>query len=426
MDMRTIPIALALIFWIQPAQAGPATEEINADNWATQVSFAPSLPCAACKKSKKVSKANAAEFADLLPEGLQVLIEQHGLELTIGKYQAVFPSEAYMAATDENRGKAKLVDIGDSVDKRGIANYEAGLPFVQPKTGLEVAWNHHYAYGGDDAEITYGVHWVSASAGLEHTESWRLSMIRATNRTDLEPIPSIETFAEKGIQGAGLTYALTPYDKKGFGAVYFKSVEPRNGQGHTYVPAMRRVLKNAFGTRGDTWNATDLFFEDVRGYSGYPEWMRWKIKAKTTVLLPMHSGVETGSKNADKTYRFDESPHWNPRYSWEPRPVYVLEAIPKLPDYPYSRQTLYVDAEAFQILYKVAYDRKGQLWKILINSASPRPNAESGETLLGWSGTVVIDLQSEHATVFHVHKARGNVGLDPSIFTVSNLRKRSR
>jgi len=78
------------------------------------------------------------------------------------------------------------------------------------------------------------------------------------------------------------------------------------------------------------------------------------------------------------------------------------------------------------VLYKEAFDRKGELWKIMINSASPHPDADSGESILGWSGTLVIDVQADHATVFHVHKARGNVGLNPDMFSVSSLRKRSR
>ena len=90
-----------------------------------------------------------------------------------------------------------------------------------------------------------------------------------------------------------------------------------------------------------------------------------------------------------------------------------------------NRPELYVDAEAFQILYKESYDKKGELWKIMLNSASYHPN-EEGDDILGWSGTLVIDVQAEHATIFHVHKARGNTGLNPDMFTVSNLRKRSK
>jgi len=413
---------ILLVFAAVLAALTAAGGEITADNWTGMVSFEPDTPQAL---PKTISKKNIDKAAGLIPAGMKLLVEKYGLKLKTTGYQPVHPSEGYIQATNRYRGQPEITDVGDAINKRAILNYTAGLPFPGPKTGLEVAWNFLYAYGGDDSEIIYSVHWISGSAGLEHSEEWRLSTIRGINRTDIDPRPAIKSFLEKGLQGAGLTYALAPYDKKGFGAVYHRPIEPRDSIGHTYVPSMRRILKNSFGTRGDTWNATDLLFEDVRGYSGYPEWMHWKLKEKKTVLLPMHSDVRLGKKSFKTTYDLKKPPHWNPRYKYEPRPVYVLEVTPKLPDYPYSRQLLYVDAEAFQILYKESFDKKGELWKIMLNSASYHPN-EEGDDILGWSGTVVIDVQAEHATIFHVHRARGNSGLDPNIFTVSNLRKRSR
>jgi hypothetical protein len=416
---------IGLIFLLS-AGTLKAEIEITTENWTEVVAFAPDAKALKLKKGLKISKKNLAEHKAWIPDAMQMLIEKYNLVIKLTSYQPVVPSESYVAATQENCDKCQLSDVGKAVNKRGLKGYVAGLPFVQPKTGLEVAWNFHYAYGGDDAEVTYSVYWISAASGVEHSEEWRLSRILGTGRTDLEPLPDIQSFKDKGIQGAGLTYAIAPYDKKGFGAVYFRSTEPKDGQGHTYVPSMRRILKHSFGTRGDTWNGTDLLYEDVRGYSGYPEWMNWKLVAKKTVLLPMHAGVKLGKKSVDKAYKFKKAPHWNPNYRYEPRPVYILEVTAKLPDYPYSRQLLYVDAETYHVLYKEAFDKKGELWKVMINSASEQPNVESGEDMLGWSGTVLIDVQSEHATVFHVHKARANVGLDPKLFTVSNLRKRSR
>lgn len=435
--MRTIPesrqkivlvartlVCVLLLFYAW--EASGESQPITADNWTVEAGFAPDFTKPVLKTEKKVTAKNAAGFGSLLPDGLKIMVSKYGLEMLLANYQPVHPSTGYIEATNRYRGKAALLDIGDAYNRRGIKGYVAGLPFPQPADGLQVAWNFHYAYGGDDADVYYTVFWVSAASGVEHSERWRLSMIRASGRSDIEPLPDIESMAKRGLQGAGLTYALAPYDKKGFGAVYFKSIEPRDGQGHTYVPSMRRILRNSFGTRGDTWNGTDLLYEDVRGYSGYPEWMRWKLVNKSTVLLPMHAGVAPGLKGAQKTYDFGKRPHFNPRYRWEPRPVYVLEAVPKLPDYPYSKQLLYVDAETYQVLYKESFDRKGDLWKVMINCASTRPTADGDEGFLAWGGTVVFDLQSEHATVFHVYKSRANVGLDPDMFSVSNLRKRAK
>jgi Protein of unknown function (DUF1329). len=406
-----------------PGMANAGETEITSENWTEKVSFKPDLSLVQCKPGQTVDKSNLQEFKALIPDAVQMLITKYNLKLNLTAYEAVRPSDGYIQATNKNLGQAKVVELGNAYNKRGISGYTAGLPFPQPTTGLEVAWNFHYAYGADDGEVIYGVYWVSAGSGIEHSEDWRLSSIRGTGRSDIEPIPDIESFKKIGRQGAGLTYALAPYDKKGFGAVYFRDIEPKDGQGHIYVPSMRRILRNSFGTRGDTWNSTDLFYEDVRGYSGYPEWMDWKLVGKKTVLLPMHSGVKIGKNTAQTAYDFENSPHWNPKYMFEPRPVYLLEVTPKLPDYPYSKQYLYVDAESFHVLYKESYDKKGALWKVMINSGGFHRNEKTGKQFLGWTGTVLIDVQSEHATVFHVYKARVNIGLDPEMFSITTLRR---
>jgi hypothetical protein len=404
----------------------PADDEITSDNWTEMVGFKPDLEQAKnVKKGKKVKKANVADYAALLPPSMRMMIEKYNLVLKLKEYEPIYPSVGYIEATNKYRGQPQIIDVGKDYRKRGLKNYTAGLPFLNPKTGLEVAWNYQYSYNGDDGDTFYTVYWISAATGVEHTEEWRWAfIIRTINRTDLDPKPAIKSFLEKGLQYTSITYALAPYDKKGFGALYSRAVDPLDQQGHIYVPAMRRVLRNTFGTRGDTWNSTDLLYEDVRGYMGYPEWMEWKLIGKKTMLMAMHSGVKLGKKNAKKTYDIDKWPHWNPKLVYEPRSVYVVEVTPKFPDYPYSKQIMYFDAETFAIPYKEAYDKKGDLWKVVLIGYNDSPDMDSLPPEFG--ACAVIDFQAEHATLFNFHKAVSNTNLDPKMFTLSNLRKRGR
>jgi len=356
---------------------------------------------------------------------MKMWIEKYGLVLKTVAYRPIRPSDGYIEATNKYRGQPQIVDVGKEFRKRGLRNYTAGLPFPQPRNGLEVAWNYQYAYNGDDRDTYYTVFWISGTNGIEHTEFWRWAfIIRTINRTDLEPIPAIKQFLDKGLQYTSITYALEPYDKKGFGALYSRSVDPLDQQGHIYVPAMRRVLRNTFGTRGDTWNSTDLLYEDVRGYMGYPEWMSWKLLEKKTLFMPMHAHAKLGKKNARKCWDLDHPPYWNPKQKYEPRPVYVVEVTAKFPDYPYTKQIMYFDAETFYIPYKETYDKKGQLWKLVLIGVNDSPDPESMPPL--YATCVVVDLQSEHATIIHFDKVKANTDLNPKMFTLSNLRKRGR
>jgi len=244
--------------------------------------------------------------------------------------------------------------------------------------------------------------------------------VRTRHRTDVAPIPTLDAFGDD-VAGRSMTWATFPQDKRGFAALYSRFDDPRDVQGFLYVPTMRRVMRYAFGTRGDQWNGTDLLYEDVRGYNGYPEWMDWKLLRTQTMLAPVHSGLLAGKSERDKSFDWDTWPHWNPRMQWEPRPVFVLEVTPRLADYPYSRMILYVDAETYGVVFKEMFDKKGARWKVMLNAASDSPDMDRYPLRIGTA--LVVDLQAEHATVFPAYDVESNVGYDPSFFTEPNLRK---
>jgi hypothetical protein len=417
-----LALGLALLAWSAASAEPAASEPITIENWTQAVGFAPDTSLVKLPSGTLVHKGNVSQVASLLPEGLLRLVRKHELKLELAPYERVHPSQGYVAATHAQRGKAKLLDIGSDYRKRGLSGYVAGLPFPKPKSGLEVAWNYQYGYQGDDGDMYYDVLWISAGSGVEHRELWRWAfLMRTLNRTDLDPKPAIAHFADQKMQYTSITYALEPYDKKGFGALYSRSVEPLDQQGHIYVPAMRRVLRNTFGTRGDTWNATDFLYEDVRGYMGYPEWMHWRLLGAKTMLMPVHSGLPH-SDDAKRVFDLDHWPHWNPKMKWEPRPLYLLEVKPKFPDYPYSRMIIAVDAETNMIPYKEAYDKKGELWKVILNATNASP--DMNKKPLDYAASVAVDLQAEHATAINIRKFVANSNLDHGLFSLGALRKR--
>jgi|GEM_PF-303401 len=421
-------IALSVVVLVFAAASYAGEWKLGAtltkDNWGKMVGFAPDLKTVAADTGN-VKDSNYAQYASLLPQSFETLIKKYKMKLKLRPYAPIHPSLGYIEATNKYAGKASLIETGTDVRKKGITNYVAGLPFPDPKSGIEVAWNYQYSYNGDDGDLLYSVYWVSAKRGVEHFEEWRWYWIfRTMHRTDLDPRPNIPKFEEKKIQYTSITYALSPYDKRGFGALYSRSEEPLDQQGHIYVPAMKRVLRNTFGTRGDTWNSTDLLYEDVRGFMGYPEWMNWKLVGKKTYLMPMHAGIQLGKDNVKKTFDLDNWPHWNPNMQWELRPMYVVEVTPKLPDYPYSKMYIYYDAETFLITYKETYDKKGQLWKLILIGYNESPDMEEAPPIYG--AQMVVDVQAEHATVFPIYDFKVNTNINADEFTESNLRKRGR
>jgi hypothetical protein len=416
--------ALLVACAFHAGEGARADGTITAENWGEMVGFKPDLTTVPIKPGEVIGKWNVKKVEPLLTPGLLLMIKKYELRLKLREYKPVHPSQGYIEATNKYRGKTKIVDIGKEYRKSALKGYVAGLPFPQPKNGLEVAYDYDNNYNGDDGKLLYDTIWISASSGVEHSETWEWSFImRTVNRTDIQPIPAIGEYKDKGVKYVSSTKCVAPYDKKGFSAVYTRSIEPLDMQGHIYVPAMRRIIRNTFGTRGDTWNATDYLYEDIRGYMGYPEWMNWKLIGEKTILLPMHDGTKRG-KDPKGKYEIDKWPHWNPKAQWEPRPTYVVDVRPRIPDYPYSRQTFYVDAETFAILYKESYDKKGDLWKVVLGGWNEPPDMNTAPMDPGIA--IVVDFQAEHATLTNIQKTWVNSNYDPNLFTISNLRKTAR
>ncbi|MCC6159600.1 MAG: DUF1329 domain-containing protein [Deltaproteobacteria bacterium] len=400
-------------------------EPITRVNWGAMVGFAPDLAIPGWSDALTIDATNVDAFRMWIAEPTYLLVRNWNLKIVTRPYEAYAPTDGYIDATNKYRGQAKALDTGGKTDVVGLGGYTAGLPFPDPKTGEEVAWNFLHGHHGDDGRHEFGVYWVSAKRGVERNEVWRWFFISNTkHRTDIDPKPVLAEFADRNIAAISMTETLFPPDLKGQLALYIAYDNPTEREGWVYVPSQRRTVRFTSDGHGEAWNNTDLLYEDVRGYSGRPEWMNWKILRRATILAPMGAGVEFGPDAAKKTYDFETPPHWNPRLKWQPRPVYVVEATPRLARYPYSRQVFYIDAEAFYIHMKEAYDAKGQLWKVLINASNVSNDPATKPPLVATS--FVVDLQAEHATVFPWFRNEANVGIDPNKLSLTEMRKKSR
>ena len=400
-------------------------EQLTRSNWTSQVGFPPDLDNLPFGDGTQVNASNVDKVSGMVPEAIELMIKNYNLTFTTSKYKPVVPSDGYIAATNANAGKSVITDTGESSRTLGISGYVAGLPVIHPKTGLDLAYNYHYSYNGDDGKNNFGVYWISAKSGVERSEEWIWNYImRAANRTDINPKPAFPEWQSRDIQYASLTVTLAPFDKKGFSALYYRYTKPRDQEGWIYLPQQRRMTRFSFGTRGDAWNNTDMLYEDVRGYMGYPEWMHWKILKKATMYAPVHSGAVVSKSGFKQTWDFENPPYWNPRLNWEPRPMYVVEATPKFRDYPYKKMIFYIDAESSAIIFKECFDKKGQIWKLIMNITNDSKNPRTEP--LAIAGALAVDLQSKHATTFCWWSGKMNAGLSPTEFTPTILRKQGK
>lgn len=397
---------------------------LDATNWTRTVGFEPDL-VGAPKAGVVLNAETMDEYGSWLADGVRALVRDHGMVLDVREYRPIHPSRGYMESTLAAWGRARAIETPGAIRKKGIADYAGGLPFPRPKTGLEVIWNVFFGYQGDDGWVRFRVYWVSASRGVTRTEDWSWSyIVRGMDRTDLAPRPHLSEFKARGIRYASLAECEAPDDKAGTLALMFRHDEPIDQRGFLWVPPMRRALKMVFGAPGIPWNQSDMLFEEIRGFSGHPEWWDWTLVGTRTILAPMHADVRLGPGETEKVVDFGSAPHWNPRVQWEPRPVYVIEGRPKFWTSLYDRVVLYVDAETFLVPLREGYGRDGRLRKVVIHAfnASPEETFEPSPLALA----LAVDLKRMHATLFMTWETKANVGFSASDFNQAAILRMGR
>src|SRR5215468_4986649 len=146
--MRKLALILGLALAAEPAFAG----ERNAQDV---------MPTTPYKEGDVISYDQIDKLKDYLPPQFwdnREFFFYEGMQLEIGptmrKYGA---ADAYVAATDKNKGKAKLGEDGALVD------YASGQPFPNdsidckgdPDSGTKIIWNFNKSWNGDGAAASW-------------------------------------------------------------------------------------------------------------------------------------------------------------------------------------------------------------------------------------------------------------------------------
>jgi len=355
----------------------------------------------------RIDKANVDQYKDKLTEGLIKVIKEWGYAINV--YETVhdykFPEE-YLDATEKYKGTARVNSKG------GIENYTAGLPFPEPKTGIEVMYNYEYKYSGDDFKYSYEGQIIS-STGRERKMSGSYTRLGYQGRAILDPKPAIPNPNKVELKEiSAFTY---PEDVAGLALLTVRYQDPSKGDdGWMYIPTIRRTRRISVAQRGDSSVGSDFTWDDYRGFSGKVSDSNWKIIGKKELLMPYHAPT-TNPRSKGKIFNSDDC-------RFELRPVWVVEGTSKDKDYVYSKRRVYLDADSWAILSTENWDRRGTLWKtqeIAFSVDTERHN-------MFVSNQIMYDLIGKTTTQVVNFKQHLNLGLKESFFTESSLRTSGR
>ncbi len=315
-------------------------------------------PFAADKPLFTITPANMAQYAARLTEGHKKLLQAYGDYRMIvypTHRSAAYPQRIY-DATRRIATTANLAPGGN-----GVTGAAEGIPFPIPKQGVEVFWNHVLRFRGDTIQHTYGQAPVTAGGSYTLVKLKEDSLIQYT-------LPGMTEAGLNNVIAYFIQETLQPARYAGEILLVQETLDQSREKRRAWIynPGQRRVRRApdvAFdnpGTDSDNLRTSD----QLDMYNGSPERYDWKLVGKKEMYVAYNAYRLNGS---DIRYTdLLKKNHIDQSYArYELHRVWVVDSTLKQGmSHIYSRRTLYVDEDSWQILAVDCYDSRGQLYRV--------------------------------------------------------------
>jgi len=370
---------------------------------------------------KTVDASNIDQIAQFLPEGFAGIFKNQatwcpppeGFSFLISAYK---PAGVTTGTIEATKKYAPLVKT--DADGR-ITNYAeiAGVPFPNPKTGLEVAYNFECNTRGD----TYHSRWYNPVIN-PRTKTDRLADQEFTemffiHRVDVDPRPAYTASANpKGYFRAELMHMYLPPEMLNSRLLQIRYIDDKkDDDSYLYYNQFRRIRRISTNERTNAIDGTDQIYDDSYQWDSHIGKNTYTLMGKKDMLAPRH----TDTTKARRT----EGQSFPSNLNYERCNLYVVEAVSREKGYIYSKRIWYVDPETYLIVWQETYDKNGKYWKIFGELTDDIKNA-NGELRNFFTGLVVFDFIRIHAGWSNqVPKELSVPGIKPDMFTTSNLQK---
>lgn len=373
-------------------------------------------PFAAERPLFSITSANVDKYADKLAAGTIAMIR------TLPGYHVdVYPSHRTAAAPQyiydnaiANAGRARLVSGGLDVDGAKLS-----VPFPIPKNGNEAIWNHILRWRGTGI-VRQVATAITTQTGDYTLQRWLEKIYlpyntqNLTNTRKWDSMYWQEVLAPPRIAGL-ITMAISyqnPFE------------QPRTAW--QYYPGERRVRRAPEIAYDTPYNNADglATVDDYDMFNGAIDRYDWKLIGRKEIYVPYNE-----NRFQDARYKYTdivkkEGP--NPdAVRWELHRVWVVDATLK-PDFLhiYSRRTVYLDEDSWQILISDRYDGRNVLWRTGMAMGVQVPDIPAFLA----DGYVLMDLYQHRYLIQGMHNEErppryDSVGLTAKDYTPEALRR---
>ena len=356
------------------------------------------------------------------------------------------------AASRSNRGRYGVDARGSIVEPTTgqLPERVFGLPFPDierndPQAATKIVWNNLYStyYHGDSRFLTQIV--MLGRRGVERQISTDVLM----RVYDGSP-ESAGRANPNGLLLQTLARVVSPTDLAGTNSLTWRYRAGDRADGFwTYVPGLRRPRQVNPLNRSDGFLGSDISLDDGPFFDGKAESFEFRLLGRQDMLVLVDPyGVRDEAELAPVTgggWRIlwkdvprmgIEQRDWK-GLPWAPvsaaltlRPVWVVEAIPRDPNYLYGRIVMRIDAETYRGSWASKYDRAGTLVMSYQVSTGPLGSPDGGKTWIPGGGIAVQtaeNLMYKRATaIAFAPRSRSNpadyrIPTDASQFTMDVL-----
>ena len=236
-----------------------------------------------------------------------------GLVLVMGTNSKPYETipKAFYEITEKNRGKAVMSETGAVYYEKLGTPWPGGIPFPDPKTGLEAMAHLKYGMGIDDF-TNYGVlSFVNSKGKVYKNVGMSSVQIWCSTRTVHEPSGTYPGY--EGQMFRRISTLTSPIEIKGQGhfAVRYYDDAKQYDTGFNYFPAYKRTLRVSTTTWQDNIAGSDLVHGDSEGFKEpYVDW-EFKLIGTKYFLIPknLRGNVNTSKEVRCQSMKFD-SKQW--------------------------------------------------------------------------------------------------------------------
>jgi hypothetical protein len=285
-------------------------------------------------------------------------------------------------ASARNAGKFTLDAAGSIVDVASGTRprFIEGLPFPDvtpdhPDAGVRIVWNYFYAqwYRGN-------CHFLSELVMLNRSGIER-RLVSDVRMRFLDGAPEARAAAGAGdVLQQTLAQVVEPADLAGTVSLTWRYRNASPDASWTYVPGLRRTRLINPLNRSDGFLGSDISLDDGPFFDAKPETFTFRLLARREELMLLDSFSLRGDAEVvavrgggwrsvwkDVPRIGADDPTWT-GVAWAPislalgvRPMWVVEARPRDPNYLYGRLELHLDADTYAGAWVLKYDRSDAL-----------------------------------------------------------------